>query len=237
MAIQECGNGHLYDTDQYASCPYCQGGGNRINFGGTPGFGEPDMGMYGGVPGMGMDTGIGRTVGAGMQYQPPVSPDIPVGVPQDEIGATVPPSSYNRSRQESEDTGKTVAVFKKKMQFEPVVGWLVCVEGSEKGNDFKFYAKTNTIGRSEKNDICIKGDSTMSRDHHAKIAYDDKHNTYYIMPGDASNPVYLNEDPVYMPAALKSYDLLEMGEGKYLVITLCNKKFNWESGIDSGLDI
>lgn len=25
MAIQECGNGHLYDTDQYASCPYCRG--------------------------------------------------------------------------------------------------------------------------------------------------------------------------------------------------------------------
>ena len=33
MAITECGNVHLYDTNQYASCPYCNGGGNVINFG------------------------------------------------------------------------------------------------------------------------------------------------------------------------------------------------------------
>lgn len=33
MALSECGNGHVYDSDQYASCPYCNGGGNRIDFG------------------------------------------------------------------------------------------------------------------------------------------------------------------------------------------------------------
>ena len=34
MAITECGKGHVYDTDQYAFCPYCNGGGNMIQFGG-----------------------------------------------------------------------------------------------------------------------------------------------------------------------------------------------------------
>ena len=84
MAIQECGNGHLYDTDQYASCPYCQGGGNRINFGASE------------------------------------------NAPIDDIGATVAPASYRRQQEES-DTGKTVGVFQRRMSFEPVVGWLVCI--------------------------------------------------------------------------------------------------------------
>ena len=34
MAVIECANGHLYDTDQYGSCPYCGGSINRVEFGG-----------------------------------------------------------------------------------------------------------------------------------------------------------------------------------------------------------
>ena len=30
MALTECANGHLYDTDMYATCPYCNGGSNMI---------------------------------------------------------------------------------------------------------------------------------------------------------------------------------------------------------------
>ncbi len=242
MALQECMNGHLYDTDQYMSCPYCQGDGNRINFGagadsfGAPGFGIPDNGY-----------GIPKTTGVGMPDYGQMAPMMPDQGPmmpatafsvatESSIEKTVAPSAY-RTNKDSEDTGKTVAVFSKKNSYEPVVGWIVCVEGTEKGKDFKFYAKTNTIGRNESNDICIKNDQTISREHHAKIAYDAKHNTYYLVPGEASNTIYLNDEPVYTTVQIKSYDVIELGESKYLVITLCNKKFNWESGIDTGLDI
>lgn len=249
MALQECMNGHLYDTDQYMSCPYCQGDGNRTNFGagadsfGAPGYGMPDNGY-----------GIPKTMGAGMpdygQMAPmmpdqgyiadqgPMMPATAFSVAtQSSIGKTVPSSEFVKEKKQEEDTGKTVAVFPKKNSYEPVVGWLVCVEGNEKGKDYKFYAKANTIGRNESNDICIKGDTTISREHHAKIAYDVKHNSYYLIPGEATNTIYLNDDPVYATVQINSYDVIELGEGKYLVITLCNKKFNWESGIDSGLDI
>ena len=32
MALTECANGHLYDTDLNNTCPYCNGGSNFINF-------------------------------------------------------------------------------------------------------------------------------------------------------------------------------------------------------------
>ena len=194
MAIQECGNGHLYDTDQYASCPYCQGGVNQINFGASE---------------------VGKTVGA---------------VSAAEVGATVAPSNY-ANKQDKSDTGKTVAVFQKKMSFEPVVGWLVCFEGPEKGKDYKIYGRNNTVGRSEKMDICIKGDETISRENHARLAYDEKHNAFHLIPAESTNTIYLNDEPVYVPAKLTAYDVIEFGSCKLVFIPFCNDRFTWQTGL------
>lgn len=181
MAIQECVNGHLYDTDQYAVCPYCQGGGNRIDFGNAE---------------------IGKTVGVASE------------------------ASADRS-----DTGKTVGVFQKRMNFEPVVGWLVCVEGPEKGKDFKIYGRNNTVGRSEKMDICIKGDPTISRENHARLAYDEKHNAFHLIPAESTNAIYLNDEPVYVPTKLEKYDVVEFGDCKLIFVPFCNDHFTWKTGL------
>ena len=45
---------------------------------------------------------------------------------------------------------------------DPVVGWLVCVTGPNTGRDYRLFARINTIGRAEKNDVCLKGDNTIS---------------------------------------------------------------------------
>lgn len=194
MTIQECANGHLYDTDQFASCPYCQGDTNRINFGGSE---------------------IGKTVGT---------------APAVEVGATVAPSGYG-NKQDKSDTGKTVAVFQKKMSFEPVVGWLVCFEGPEKGKDYKIYGRNNTVGRSEKMDICIKSDETISRENHARLAYDEKHNAFHLIPAESTNTIYLNEEPVYVPAKISAYDVIEFGACKLLFVPFCNERFTWQTGL------
>ena len=45
MAATECGHGHIYDSDLYAACPYCNSTQPIIHFDGpAPGFG----GMGGG---------------------------------------------------------------------------------------------------------------------------------------------------------------------------------------------
>ena len=193
MALQECGNGHIYDTDQYATCPYCAGGINRIDFG--------------------AGSEVGKTV-AGSVSSPM------------EIGATVAPSGY---RERQADIGKTVGVFQKKMSFDPVVGWLVCIDGPEKGKDYRIYGKNNTIGRGENMDICLKGDSSISRENHARLAYDRKHNAFHIIPADGANPVYLNDEPVYVPMKLTANDIIEIGDFKLIFVPFCNENFVWDT--------
>ena len=114
------------------------------------------------------------------------------------------------------------------MKMEPVVGWFVCIEGAEKGKDYRILAKNNSIGRSEKMDICIKKDDTISRENHAKIAYDEKHNTFHLIPGDSANNIYIGEDPVYVPTKLQAKDVVELGETKLMFVPFCNDDFTWK---------
>ncbi len=216
MAFTECGNGHLYDSEQYAACPYCNGGVNRIEFGMA-----------------GASSNIGKTapVGGGFGVSAPVASESRVESGA-EIGATVAPLSYRKKQEE--DIGKTVGVFQKKMKLEPVVGWLVCIEGVDKGRDYRIWAKNNTIGRSEKMDICIKGDTTISRENHARLAYDEKHNQFHLIPAESTNNIYLNDEPIYIPTKLGSYDVIEFGESRFLFVPFCNERFTWKNGAEQG---
>lgn len=216
MAFTECANGHLYDSDQYAICPYCNDGGNRIEFGGAS------------------DIGKTAPVGGGFGSSGGVSAGASVGMA--EIGATIAPQSYKKAKEkeEEEDTGKTVGVFQKNMKIEPIVGWLVCVEGPDKGKDFRIWARNNTIGRSEKMDICIKGDTTISRENHARLAYDDKHNNFHLIPAESTNNIYLNDNSVYIPTKLEEYDVIEFGDSKFIFVPFCNEKFTWRDGLKQG---
>lgn len=159
---------------------------------------------------------------------------FPAAVVQgDEIGATVAPQSYQKAREEKEDIGKTVGVLQKSLDLEPVVGWLVCIDGPDKGKDFRIWAKNNTIGRSEKMDLCIKGDTTISRENHARIAYDDKHNNFHLIPAESTNNIYLNDEPIYIPTRLEAYNVIEFGNSKFVFVPLCNERFNWKDGVKS----
>ena len=190
MKYTECANGHVYDSDQYAVCPYCNNVRTEIRFG--PGDG-------------------GKTV-------------APSGYGVPDSGKTVAPDAY---RKREERSNKTVAVFKQRYGLDPVVGWLVCIESPDKGADYRLLARINTIGRSESNDVCIKGDQTISGHAHAKIAYDARHNNYQLLPGEGSNLNYLNDQPVYTPVPLKAYDQLDLGESRFLFIPLCGERFQW----------
>lgn len=150
-----------------------------------------------------------------------------------EVGATVAPIGYNRARkQDSEkDIGKTVAMFQKNCSREPVAGWLVCIEGVEKGKDYRVTAKNNSIGRSETMDICIKGDKAVSRENHARIAYDGKHHNFFLIPADSTNCSYINDEPIYVPTQLKKGDVIELGESKFVFVPFCDDTFNWQDGL------
>ncbi len=55
------------------------------------------------------------------------------------------------------DGAKTLAYWDNEEGVNPVVGWLVCIEGIERGKDYKIISEKNFIGRSEEMHITILG--------------------------------------------------------------------------------
>ncbi len=125
-------------------------------------------------------------------------------------------------------TGQTESVS---ANSEPVVGWLVCIKGNHFGESFNIAAGRNSIGRGASNKINISKDNAVSRSKHAWLTYEPKKRDFYIQPGEGSGLTYLNGDNVMESKKLKEKDVLEFGNGQYLLIPLCGETFTWEDYI------
>ncbi len=167
------------------------------------------------------------------------------GIQDLDINATVihrvPPATPNAAgsqtvRREAVPTagepGVTVGVFHKKIGIDPVVGWLVCIEGTDKGRDFRIRSERNAIGRAGNMDICINGDDTISREKHAFISYNPRKNSFLLMPGESRGIIYLNDDEVAAPIPLKAFDVIELGQTKLLFVPFCGDQFQWGKTTD-----
>ena len=129
-----------------------------------------------------------------------------------------------------DNDGPTVAIWHGEelhCSTDPVVGWLVCLSGNEKGRDYRIHADNNFIGRDRKMDICISGDETISRDKHAVIAYDNRDRVFYFAPGDGRSIVRLNGKAVLATTEIKAYDKIELGKTELLFVPLCGEGFDW----------
>ena len=112
---------------------------------------------------------------------------------------------------------------------QPLVAWFVVVEGKGKGSDIRIIAGQNSIGRDKSNMVCIDfGDTTISREKHAFIIYDNKHKKFMFKSGEGQNISYLNEEGVYSPMPIKDGDTVEIGETKLRFVQLCDDSFQWE---------
>jgi hypothetical protein len=126
------------------------------------------------------------------------------------------------------DDGVTRHVWAEKLGgIDPVVGWLVCIEGPDKGRDFRIHSERNFIGRAPTMDIAIASDASISRENHAVISYNPKRNRFSLAPGDSRGLVYLNDDEVLAAVALNAYDTIELGSTKLLFVPFCNDRFRW----------
>ena len=127
-----------------------------------------------------------------------------------------------------EDDGRTVALIKVKQGIDPVVGWLIALGGSEKGRDYRIHTDNNYIGRSEKMDICIRGDETISRENQAIITYDSEDKVFYFSPGEGRSIVRLNNKAIFQTTELQAYDRVTIGKTVLLFVPLCGENFEWE---------
>lgn len=210
MEMRKCVNGHYYDASVNAECPYCKSG-----------------------------TNSGKTVALGAVQGTDFSSDsktIPMGYSAAPIQSPIvqqPESSQHTqawgAALADDDDGRTVAIVHQETGIDPVVGWMVCVNGKEKGRDYRIHSDNNYIGRSEKMDICIHGDETISRENHAVISYDGVDKIYYFSPGEGRNIVRHNGKAIFQTIELHAYDRVVVGKTELLFIPLCGETFEWGS--------
>lgn len=124
--------------------------------------------------------------------------------------------------------GHTVAIIEQKLGVDPVVGWLVCVEGKDKGRDFRIHADNNFIGRDEQMDIALTSDETVSRRNHAVISFDSQTGIFYFSPDEGRSITRHNGNPIFSTVELSPKDELEIGTTKLVFVPLCGKDFSWE---------
>ena len=112
--------------------------------------------------------------------------------------------------------------------FDPIVGWLVCVKGPNRGRDYRLHSGTNYIGSSKEMDVCIENDATISRRRAASISYDDMGKVFFIQKGEGRNLIYLNGSAVRSDADLAIYDHIVIGSTELVFVPLCCDQFTWQ---------
>jgi hypothetical protein len=133
------------------------------------------------------------------------------------IGYAVSGSPLPKTRIETGNTpgaGAAVAVARKTVLISdkhkaPVVGWLVAMNGEQKGEDFRIREGQNTLGTSAEAEIVVK-DNTVSGKH-ASIRY--KESKFFLTDLDSTNGTFLNDGTEsVVREELKDGDLVRIGE-------------------------
>lgn len=234
MDLKRCNNGHFYDGDSYASCPHCAGGVEPNYAGAASPYDMNDYGMDMGQQGYGQPDMMNNYAGSVTEKIDSAFDDVYSNTSEADSGLENTVSLQGiidglKTEPEGEDEqGVTVGFFENAIGSDPVVGWLVCVEGKHFGEDFKLKAGKNFIGRSSKMDVCLSGDTSVSREKHLIVLYDPNTNVFIVQSGDSKELSYHNEKLVLSPVELEPYDVLKVGSTKLLFIPFCSEKFTWK---------
>lgn len=127
------------------------------------------------------------------------------------------------------DDGKT-DIYKppKDMAITPVVGWLVCTEGADRGKDFRLHVDNNFVGRDSDQDVRLK-DKAVSRQRHFSVAYDRECDNYFVTMGGGTGIVRVNGMPLGGGLTyLEKGDKIRVGGTTLVFIPLETAYVKWE---------
>lgn len=182
---------------------------------------------------------------------PMTAPELPTPAPAPAAAAAASAAARSPSRSRRTKTrligfeksdGDVVDLFNDAPRAAPVksvkfpVGWIVVADGPGRGESFSLMAGMSQIGRGEDQAVQLDfGDNSISRTNHAAIVYDPDSKEFLLGHGGKSNIVRLNDKPLISNEALKSGDVIRIGETVLRFVALCDETFSWD-GSASGED-
>ncbi len=204
--ITRCNNGHWYDSGIHKSCPHCRQAGEKL-------------GIW--VDDIEEDDHTVSIAEAGVLQGEELNALI-----EKSFGKTAPQEGGNGQEQPDED--KTIAFgFFGMTQRQPVTGWLVCMTGSERGQDYRLHVGKNFVGRSPSMDVVLTDDKTISRRKHCSVIYEPKESLFYVSP-EEGNQVYLNGRSLKATESLKEGDEIMIGATRLIFVPFNREDRKWE---------
>lgn len=129
---------------------------------------------------------------------------------------------------------KTIAIWpgqgttpSRVQNLDPVVGWLVAVEGPARGRDFRIRWGNNPIGRRPDQAISIAEDEAVHGEDHAFVIYEPRSNRFLLRAGTQRGLVYVDENLVVEPVSLEAYSVIRVGTSSLVFVPLCGDRFQW----------
>lgn len=189
---KKCEHGHFYDAAQFTSCPHCISGELEKKEDQTRSVAK-----------------YAQDYVRKMQYG------------QDPVTEARSEKRRNSQRDSGRETEKRQSempedVDEKTIGFSTdrrrdyfVTGWMVCVEGTERGRVFNLYYGYNSIGK------------------YCSVIYEDRKNRFYVMP-DEHRVTLHNECEIEKITELHTGDSIRVGECKMEFIAFCKDDRRWE---------
>ena len=116
-------------------------------------------------------------------------------------------------------------------------GWIVVISGPGRGSCFTVHTGVSQIGRGEDQAVRLDfGDTSISRNNHAAVAYDDEQGKFFLGHGGKSNLVRLNGMPVLSTEAMSNGDTIRIGETTLKFVAMCGEEFTWAGQGDEAAD-
>jgi hypothetical protein len=153
----------------------------------------------------------------------------------DDLKETIPVGFASPAQKVSRDQDPHTKIFrpssgdaKSSLSKEPVVGWLVVVQGPGRGQSFALGYGVNSIGRAPSERISLDfGDEEISRERHALLTYDPKGRKFYLQNGEGVNLTYLGNAPVLQTIELQGGENISLGKTELTFVPFCGSNFEW----------
>jgi hypothetical protein len=149
-------------------------------------------------------------------------------VPRDEETRLYTPHGSSAETEPASSADASRATPSPKTSDDPVVGWLVIIEGPGKGRSFELGFGANSIGRDKGQKVTLDfGDPHISREKHAMLVHDPKSMRFFLQTGDVRNLTYLGEEVVLNPVQLMGREIIMVGGTKLMFVPFCGPDFGW----------
>jgi hypothetical protein len=227
VADKRCDNGHFID-ESWDLCPYCPADSSEaeIPIVRPTRFGTQDAGAL---------ANAAASSAAAPAPAPVPVPAPPSAAPRPLAAvAPAPPSAAPRreampSLSQAAPLERTVAVQKIDPTAQPkryVVGWLVGLNGSSRGESYPVRMGRNVLGRDRRSDIVVNDDQASS--HHADLVFRPEERRFILMDHNSTNGTYVNELEIEPRRDLAGKDVIRIGSHRFLFMPLCHDGFFWD---------